>query len=66
MVRVHKTNTVELTVHLKVSIFEFYENNLETSFIDKLAALLGIPIYKLKVVGIYKGSTIINCLVLDE
>ena len=58
-VRVHQTNNVRLNIHVEIPISEFYENNMEAAFIDKIAILLGIAINELKVVQVEEGSTIL-------
>lgn len=38
---------------------EFFADNGETEFIDRLAAVLGIPSYRIRIVDSYRGSTVV-------
>ena len=61
------TNSIRLTVKFAMPIEEFFANDGKAKFIDKMAALLGIQDYsRIKVVGIYNGSTELGVFVEDE
>lgn len=47
-----------------MNIAEFYANNLQTKFIDRMCALLGITDFsRVKIVGIYSGSVVVNATI---
>ena len=50
-----------------MDIDDFYTNNGEMMFIDKMTTFLGIPSNKLKIVSVIQGSVIIDYeVILDE
>ena len=61
MVRVSLTNSIQLTARFSMSIDEFYDMDGETKFIDRMCAVLKVTdTSRLKIVGIYEGSVIIQ------
>ena len=42
LVVVQLTNNLQLTAHFQMKIDDFFSNGLETKFIDRMAALLGV------------------------
>lgn len=55
-VTVEFANALELHTLLNISPEKFYDNDGVTTFIDRIAALLGISIDRIKVVGLSSGS----------
>lgn len=54
-------DSISLTTHFAVDINTFFSSNLLTTFINNLCALLKITdTSRVKVVGVYNGSVIIN------
>jgi hypothetical protein len=50
--------TVQLTTHFVMDPSQFFSNNVMSSFIDNLCALLGVTdTSRVKIVGVYTGST---------
>jgi len=39
---------------------QFYMNGGTTTFVDRLAAVLGIHVSSIKVVGVYEGSLVVD------
>lgn len=66
LVTVVKSSTVKINMRLDINVMDFYKDIGPTSFIDRMAALLGIPIARLKIVGIRSGSTIIDFFILSK
>jgi hypothetical protein len=63
-VRVSLTNSIQLTARFAMSITDFYNNDGQTQFINRMAALLQITDYsRIKIVGVYAGSVIINTFI---
>lgn len=57
-IRVTVTNSIQLNARLDMDINLFFNMNGTTIFIDRMLAILGInDTYRLKVVGVYNGST---------
>ena len=50
-----------------MTIKEFYEMDGETKFIDRVCVMLGIYDYsRVKIVGVYEGSVVIDALIEEE
>lgn len=62
-VRVSLTSSVQVTARLSLDINKFYENNGITTFIDLMSAFLGVTTDRLKIVGVYSGSTIVDFVI---
>ena len=43
-----------------MTIAEFYNNNHETTFVNRLSASLGIATHRIRVVGVTAGSVVIH------
>ncbi len=57
LVRVSLSNSIQLTARFAMDINDFYSNNGQTKFIDRMCALLNVAdTSRLKIVGIYNGS----------
>lgn len=64
MVRVSLTNSVQLTLHFAMNISDFYSNNGQTRLIDRMCAIFQITDQsRVKIVGIYTGSTKVTLMV---
>jgi hypothetical protein len=60
-VRVTLTNSIQLTARFAMDINDFFNTNGTTKFIDRMCALLQInDTSRLKVVGVYNGSIVID------
>lgn len=62
---VQPRNTIMLGVRLEFEMNEFFESGGVTTFIDNMAASLGIHKADLRVVAVYQGSTIIDFEVIS-
>lgn len=63
-VRVTLTSSVQVTARLSVNIDDFYGSNGITTFLDQMTAFLNIPTNRLKIVGVYSGSTIVDAVIV--
>ena len=62
--RITVTNSIQLHVKFNMSIAKFFEMDGKTKFIDRVCTLLEIDDYsRVKIVGIYEGSVIIDSFV---
>jgi hypothetical protein len=60
LVTVYLEETIQLTTRFSMDINTFFTDNTQTKFIDRLAALLSISdASRIKIVGVYSGSTIV-------
>jgi len=56
-----------INIRMEIPISDFYANNGPTLFIDRMAAFLGIPNDKMRIVSIVEGSTVIDYeIVMDD
>lgn len=53
-------------MHLTVNINDFYKNNGLTTFVDKMAAFLGIPTNRMRIVNVRAGSVYIDHMILSD
>jgi len=53
-------------VRMEWTLDEFYSSGGVTRFVDRLAASLGIPSYRIKTVAVYEGSVIVNFYIDPE
>ena len=66
MVQLELTDTIQLTTKFAIQAPEFFTNDLRSTFISNLCALLGITDYsRVKIVGIRTGSVIIDTLITE-
>lgn len=66
-VRVSLTNSVQLTARFEMEVDDFFNLNGTTQFIDRMCALLKITdTSRMKVVGIYTGSTVVSAFIDQE
>lgn len=47
-------------MRLESTVEDFYANNMQASFIDKMAAFLGIPMDRIRIVNVRAGSAIVD------
>ncbi|MEE4248847.1 MAG: hypothetical protein V2I33_26015 [Kangiellaceae bacterium] len=66
IVTVEVTSSVQLTTRVDMPLDEFFAADGETDFIDRLAAVLGIPSYQIRIFDVYEGSTVIKMAILPN
>jgi len=67
IVHVKQIEAVRLSLKIEMPIQDFYDNDGQMTFIDKMTTFLGIPHNKLKIVSIIQGSVIIDYeIILDD
>lgn len=65
LVEVLLTDSIQLTTHFAMSVNDFFNNNVLSSFIANLCALLGVTdTSRVKVVGVAPGSVVVNSVIL--
>jgi len=63
-VRVSLTNSIQLTARFNMDVNKFYDIDGQTKFIDRICAILNInDTSRLKVVGVYTGSTVVTAYI---
>ncbi|CAG9312591.1 unnamed protein product [Blepharisma stoltei] len=58
-----QTSSVRLTMELDMTLTEFYTDNTRATLVDKLAAVLGIPSYRIRIASVKQGSVILNMFI---
>lgn len=53
-------NSVKIAMRLETTVEDFYKNNMAASFVDKMAAFLGIPMDRIRIVNVRTGSAIVD------
>jgi hypothetical protein len=54
-------NSVKASVRMNQAVADFFTSNGTGKFIDKMSKILGITdISRIKIVGVYTGSTIVD------
>lgn len=66
MVHVVETKQVFVTMRFEISVFDFYKDNGEASFIDKISGFLGVSSDRIRIVNVRSGSVIIDFVVDSE
>ena len=59
-------DAIQLTMRLDVTSEEFWASSGPTDFIDRMAAALNIPSYRVRVVDTYRGSTVVVSRILAD
>jgi hypothetical protein len=60
-IRMSFVNSVKASIRMDQAVTDFFTNNGTGKFIDKMCAILGITdTSRLKIVGVYTGSTIVD------
>lgn len=65
-IKVKKTSSVKINMELDMTIDDFFANDGATSFLDRFAAALNIPPWRIRIVNVKKGSVILNIEVVPE
>lgn len=65
VLQIHPRKSISLGVRLEFSLEEFFSSGGVTSFVDNMAASLGIHAADIKVVSVYEGSTIVDFEILE-
>lgn len=63
-VKVSLSSNVQVSARLQTTVTEFFSNGGVTKFVDKMCAYLNISTDRLKVVGVYSGSAVVDFFVI--
>jgi hypothetical protein len=58
------TSNVQVSARLQTTVTEFFSNGGVTKFVDRMCAYLNISTDRLKVVGVYSGSAVVDFYVI--
>lgn len=64
--RVRLSSYLQLSARIDIPISDFYSNNGTTSFITNICAFLGIDTGRMKIVGVYSGSTVVVAIIQSQ
>lgn len=62
-VRLSVTNNVQVSARIQTTVNDFFSKGGITTFVDRMCALLNITTDRLKVVGVFSGSVIVDFFV---
>jgi hypothetical protein len=66
-IQIRKVSSVKINLELDIDLDNFFNNNGEIAFLDKFAAMLNIPSYRIRIVNVKQGSTILDIYIpIDE
>ena len=60
---IERINSIQLTMEINTTEEEFFADNGQTNFIDRLAAVLNIPTYRIRVASVRYGSIILDMFI---
>jgi len=60
MLTLQRVDSIQVSMRMNMTTEDFFASNGPTEFVDRLAAVLGIPPYRIRVVDIRSGSTIVD------
>ena len=60
MITLQRVDSIQVSVRMNMTTADFFSSNGPTEFVDRLAAILGIPPYRIRVVDVRSGSTIVD------
>jgi predicted PurR-regulated permease PerM len=67
LVEVTLSDNIQLTTHFSMNINDFFTNNVLSSFISNLCALIGITdTSRVKVVGVVSASVVVQTIILSS
>lgn len=66
LIEIEPKDSIMTKVRMDWSLSEFYSNGGTTRFVDRVAASLGIPSYRIKTVAVYEGSVIVDFIIEAE
>ncbi len=64
--RVRLSSYLQLSARIDIPIADFYSNNGTTSFITNICEFLGIDTGRMKIVGVYSGSTVVVAIIQSQ
>ena len=63
IIEVKNSNAIALNARMDISVADFYKDDGVTKFIDRVAASLGISQDRIRIVGVYTGSTNVDFII---
>ena len=62
-IKVEPRDAIMTKVRMNWTLAEFYADGGTTRFVDRMAASLGIPSYRIKTLAVYSGSVVVDFVV---
>jgi len=66
VLKVRTINAIKITMHLTNTVEDFYSNDGQTTFIDKISTFLGLDMGRIRIAGISSGSTIVDFAIVEN
>ena len=64
-VRLSVTNNIQVSARIQTTVQEFFNKGGVTKFVDRMCAFLNITTDRLKVVGVFSGSVVVDFFVMQ-
>lgn len=65
-IKIVPRDSISVAVRLDWTLAEFYADDGVDTFVDRMAAVLGVPASQIKVVAVYEGSVVIEYFVVTD
>lgn len=65
-VRLSVTNNIQISTKIQTTVQEFFNKGGVTKYVDRMCAFLNITTDRLKVVGVFSGSVIVDSVILED
>lgn len=65
-ISIEPVDAIQTSVRLSWTLLDFFREGGTTSFVDRVAASLGIKPANIKVVSVYQGSVIVDFQVIED
>ena len=66
ILKVRTIDSIRITMHLETTVEDFYKNNAQATFFDKIRAFLGLDMARIRIAGIRSGSVILIFDIVEE
>ena len=63
---IKKSSSIQINLELNIPVDEFFNAGGVSSFLDRFAAMLNIPSYRIRIVNVRSGSTILDFYVIAD
>lgn len=65
-IKLSTKNSVALSFRLDMTVDDFFNSNGASTFLSRMSAALGISTSRIRIVGVYEGSVVIESQILQD
>lgn len=66
VLKVRTINAIRITMHLETTVEDFYKNNGDATFIDKISTFLGLDLSRVRIAKIRTGSVYVDFDIVEN